>query len=290
MVMQTQLRPLSQPVDYDDSELRLIKAWSHEFLHLAMMSAFVGMGCNAAARDNRVSGLRQIEPNLPEAPAIYRAIRQGLLALPQRYAPALLAAQTAYGAVAIAINDFNNVQALHEKAGYVLPQVLEDLANHWRSAAISLQQALDVFDDSGLLRSYSASGASLDTQFPLRIQQLLTTAANGETFLSSGLVVACRGELPDWVERRRWDRQNFNQKCKVTVRGTTYEATIRNISLGGALLSGMPSLIRMTPVTIEIECGRQLQASVMWAREHSLGVTFDQQLLHNDPLVDGTIG
>ena len=115
MVMQTQLRPLSQPVDYDDSELPLIKAWSHEFLHLAMMSAFVGMGCNAAARDNRVSGLRQIEPNLPEAPAIYRATRQGLLELPQRYAPALLAAQTAYGAVAIAINDFNNVQALHEK-------------------------------------------------------------------------------------------------------------------------------------------------------------------------------
>jgi hypothetical protein len=166
--------------------------------------------------------------------------------------------------------------------------VLEELVSHWQRAATSLHRALDVFDDSGLLRSHSAPGTSLDVQCPLRIRQLLTTAANGETLVSSGLVAARRGDLPEWVERRRWDRQNFNMKCVVTVRGNAYEATIRNISLGGALLAGMPSLMRMTPLTIETETGRRLQASVMWSRDQSLGVKFDQQLHYDDPLFDAT--
>ncbi|MBK9080162.1 MAG: PilZ domain-containing protein [Hyphomicrobium sp.] len=283
-MMQNPIRYTPYEEACDDTELRLVKAWSHEFLHLAMMSAFVAMGCNAVLRDNRAHSLAEIEPNIPEAPAIYRAIRQGLLELPQRYSLAMLAAQDAYGVVGKAIDAFNNVQAMEHSSGYVMRSVLEVLANNWRQAATSLHRALDVFDDSGLLRSPTTPASSIDTQCPWRIRQLLMTAASGETLAASEFASARRGNLPDWVERRRWDRQNFNKKCVVIVRGTPYEATIRNISLGGALLCDMPPLIRMTPLTIETDA-RRLPASVMWARDHALGVKFDEQLHHDDPLV-----
>ena len=62
-------------------------------------------------------------------------------------------------------------------------------------------------------------------------------------------------------------------------------ATIRNISLGGALLDNMPALLRGTPLEITTEDSRALRASVMWARDGALGVKFDEQLLYNDPLI-----
>jgi len=80
----------------DGADLRLIKAWSHEFLHVAMMSAFVALGCNAMKRDQRARLLVEIDANLPEEAAIHRAIRQGLLTLPTRYAAAQVIVQYAY--------------------------------------------------------------------------------------------------------------------------------------------------------------------------------------------------
>ena len=44
----------------------------------------------------------------------------------------------------------------------------------------------------------------------------------------------------------------------------------------------------MTAVTIELAIGRVLTAKVMWSRDNSIGVKFDQQLQYNDPLIAST--
>lgn len=73
--------------------------------------------------------------------------------------------------------------------------------------------------------------------------------------------------------------------CVVAHLNERRPAIIRNVSLGGALVDNMPSLARLTPVRIEMANGRVLTAKVMWSRNNSIGVKFDQQLPYNDPLI-----
>jgi PilZ domain len=275
----------AEPV-FDASEVRLMEAWRHEFMHVAMMSAFVTMGCNVLAENGSLGGLAALQSNLPEEPAIYRAIRQGLLEVPARYTSALSSAQTAYDQLGSALPIFRAalMQApLGPRVGSGLPA--EDLAAAWRSTCQAFLSALTVLDASGLLRTRSPTGTSLSHQCPLRLMQLLRAASAGETLASSGLVADADSQLPDWVQRRRWDRRNVNLKCTLAIRGGTIEAVIRNISMGGALLDGVPLLIRGSRAIVTTESGRTLEVSVMWSRERAAGVKFEQQLLYSDPLV-----
>ncbi len=269
------------------SEQRLIEAWRHEFLHVAMMSAFVAMGCNAIGRETSEDSLGSIEANVPEEPAIYRAIRQGLLDIQPQYSPAMLAAQAAYDELSHAIDILKAARA--QLSGRLSASAQEAahtrLAKAWQRACRLFLAAVEVFEQSGLLREVQASKQSLQSQCPRRLMQLLRAASAGETLAASGLAQETSGALPDWVQRRRWDRRNFNMKCRVAFKGRVHLATIRNISLGGALLDNMPALLRGTPLEITTEDSRALRASVMWARDGALGVKFDEQLLYNDPLI-----
>lgn len=269
----------------DAAELRLIKAWSHEFLHVAMMSAFVALGCNAMKRDQRTQMLIEIDANLPEEAAVDRAIRQGLLSLPIRYAASQFIIQDAYRLVASAVEAFEAIRAKFENAQPIKPVDLNDLAEIWQRAAQELNHALTIVDESGLLGAEKATSATLPLQGPERIGQLLKIAASGETMASSGMTGSAKGEMPNWVERRRWERQDSDMACTVTAMGVRHEARIRNVSLGGALIDGIPQLQRLTPVTVVTETGRTLTAAVMWWRDESIGIKFDQQLLYNDAMI-----
>ncbi|HPG89585.1 MAG TPA: PilZ domain-containing protein [Hyphomicrobium sp.] len=91
--------------------------------------------------------------------------------------------------------------------------------------------------------------------------------------------------MPTWVERRRWERQDSDMACTIEVNGSLLDARIRNVSLGGALIDGVAQLARLTPVVVKTETGRTLRATVMWWRDQSVGVKFDQQLMYNDALI-----
>jgi hypothetical protein len=276
----------SEASQTNGDQTRLIEAWRHEFLHVAMMTAFVTMHC-AAARDNPTAAeLAEIESTVPAEAAIDRAIRQGHLEISSRYAPALFAAQAAYDYLNTAVTSLTAAASQARGTQPAAPPVaFVVVSQHWRVAARGFLQAMTVFDHNGLLHLNPASGSALSTQCPMRLTQLLRAACAGETLASSG-IGAGSGALPQWVQRRRWDRRDVNLQCSVESKGTFFIAAIRNISFGGALLDGVLALPRGTGVTLSVTGGRRLAASVMWCHERVMGIKFDAELLPDDELVE----
>ena len=270
-----------------EAEARLLKAWSHEFLHVAMMSAFVSLGCNTMKREQRGRLFSEIAGNIPDDPAVHRALRNGLLSLPTRYAAAQYIVQDAYSQVANASELFEDVESKCAAGRFLTTTSLDELAAAWQRAAQELNLALTLMDKSGLLQ-HGDTVTTHNNQGPERVGQLLALAISGETLSSGGMQVSDKGEMPNWAERRRWERQESNMSCIVTAHRDRRAAIIRNVSLGGALVDNMPPLARMTAVTIEMANGRVLTAKVMWSRDNSIGVKFDQQLQYNDPLIAST--
>lgn len=282
---QAALETLARGQGNSGDDVRLLTSWSHEFLHVAMMSAFVSLGCNCMKREQTLRLLPQIAGNIPDDPAVHRALRNGLLSMPTRYAAAQYVVQDAYTQVAAATMMFEAIDASHDAGEVLSATAIIELAEAWQRAAQELDHALNLMDKSGLLQPHGDKITTLPIQGPDRISQLLAVAISGETLASGGMQVSEKGEMPNWAERRRWERQESNISCIVTVLCERRAAIVRNVSLGGALVDNMPTLARMTPVTIEIPNGRVLTAKVMWSRDNSIGVKFDTQLQYNDPLV-----
>jgi PilZ domain len=272
--------------EYERDQARLVQAWRHEFLHVAMMSAFVTMGCNAIANHDKLSGLSLLENNLPAEPAIDRAIHHGLLAISSRYNPAFFAAQEAYLKCTEAIAIFKEIRCLSMQDSDVLANdtSLEQLRAAWQETSRACLVALQVFDHNGLVRQSPSATTSLDNQCPMRLMQLLRAASAGETLASSGLELS-RGQLPSWVQRRRWDRHNVAIACTIETRGSQLNARIRNISLGGALLESVSVLPRGARLKISAADGWMFHACVIWWRDRSAGIKFDEQLSHTHPLI-----
>lgn len=273
------------PLNRDQT--RLVEAWRHEFLHVAMMAAFVTMKSTAAGAKPSAEDLTAIDANLPAEPAIDRAIRHGHLEISSRYSPALFAAKAAYEQLESSVAAFSAFQSPQRNSltSYGPPMSFVEVRETWRAAARLFLQAMTVFDHNGLLHLNPGSGSALNVQCPLRLMQLLRAASSGETLNSSGIGQS-PGQLPDWVQRRRWDRRDVNMQCSVEAKGAFFIAAIRNISLGGALLDGVLALPRGTGVVITVARGRRLKASVMWTRDRSMGVKFDAQLMMHDPLLE----
>lgn len=264
-------------------ENRLIEAWRHEFMHVAMMTAFVTMGCNGLGDHASRTAIAAVEANLPETPAVYRAIHQGLLDIPSRYDPAFAAVTAAHDQLSISLAAFR--KASSQQLPWT-PEISVQLAEIWRATCRSFSGALDIFDSFGLLRAGFESGTTLNAQCPMRLMQLLRAAYAGESLASSGVACAVDDQLPDWVQRRRWDRRAVNMICRLESRGGVVQVVMQNISMGGALLDGAPMLIRGARVVITTDTGRVLRAIAMWSRGRSAGVKFEDQLLYNDPLIE----
>jgi hypothetical protein len=276
----------SEPSPLASEQMRLVEAWRHEFLHVAMMTAFVTMNCAAARHNPTAAELAEIESAVPADPAIDRAIRQRHFEISSRYAPALCAAQAAYENLATAVAALTAAasQARGTEAA-ALPVGFVVVSQYWRDTARAFLQAMTVFDHNGLLSLNPASGSALNSQCPMRLMQLLRAASAGETLASSG-IGAASGELPQWVQRRRWDRRDVNLQCSVESKGAFFIAAIRNISFGGALLDGVLALPRGTSLTLTVPGGRRITASVMWCRDRAMGIKFDPELLPDDPLLE----
>ena len=273
-----QVFPARQP------DFRLQKAWGHEFLHIAMMSAFVAMGCNGLAQKGSAAGLAAIEGNIPDEPAVHRAIRQGLLELPEHLESLQGTTQRAYDALAAAIADFRHVQSA--PAEQITRRTVESLAARWRETAGLLLLALEHFSKKRLLHPDGLSDNSLEQRCPKHIRRLLGDAIAGSDLEGGVLASVGQEDARVHLPRRRWDRKNVQIPCQVDAKGQSCAATLRNISLGGALLDGVPFLMRGTPMRLTLSCGRVLEAVAMWSRDGSVGARFVQQLMIDDPLMD----
>jgi PilZ domain len=280
---------VADQAEYDSDQARLLQAWRHEFLHVAMMSAFVTMGCTAAAGQDNGNGLLAMEANLPDEPAIERAIRHGILAISSRYNPAFFAAQEAYSECSRAVALFKTTKKLaNQDSGGALTMIKRlELSKAWRGASRCCLTALQVFDHNGLLRQTPFAEASIEQQCPLRLMQLLRAASAGETLESSGLDNS-RDQLPSWVQRRRWQRKDVALACIIESKGGYVTATIRNASLGGALIGGVPLLLRGARLVVTMKDAGKLHASVMWCRDGLAGIKFDEQLDFDHPLLAST--
>jgi hypothetical protein len=274
-------------LEFDSDQLRLVEAWRHEFLHVGMMTAFVTMSYVEAVRRGSESRLDEVEAQLPDEPAIDRAIRQGLFEIAPQFDTVLQAAKVAYDDLYAAMALFTAAQerARRDYCGdkvLVWSTVVSEL---WRTASASFVKALGIFEHNGLLHLANSAHPRLGSQSPTRVVELLRAARAGQTLTSIGANAMPRNSS-DWGQRRRWERRDFNMKCGVEVKGVYFSALIRNVSLGGALLDGVPELPRGTRISITAEGGRKLHAAVMWCRNKTAGVKFDVQLHFNDPLVE----
>ena len=259
----------------DRDQARLIEAWRHEFLHVAMMTAFVTMGCTAATEQDVAAALANAETHVPAGPAIHRAVRQGLLHISTRFDPAYFAAQDGYDRLDIAISALRAARTEAESGRIVDAARLSLL---WRETSQSLANVLDVFDRNGLLPGFELPDTSLDVQCPRKVLKLLRVAARGET-MSSLRTGAPDGTLPGRVQRRRWNRRNVNLPCSVETRGRFVEASIRNIAQSGALLDGVVELPRGTQLVVTTGDGRKLPASVIWCHARAVGIRFRRRAL-----------
>jgi hypothetical protein len=273
--------------DFDSDQMRLIEAWRHEFLHVAMMTAFVTMSYMAAVEQGNASRLEDVEAQLPDEPAIDRAIQQGLFEIAPQFDAVLQAAKVAYDDLYAAMALFSAAQERSRRDGRGQQPLIwcSAISDLWRVASASFLHALGVFERSGLLHPASVANNRLGAQCPKRVVELLRAARAGKTLASSGAGASPRN-MSDWAQRRRWARRDFNMKCGVEAKGAYFNALIRNVSLGGALLDGVQELPRGTRVSVTTEGGRKLHAAVMWCRDKTAGIKFDEQLHFNDPLVE----
>lgn len=264
--------------------VRLSEAWSHEFLHVAMMSAFVAMGCNGLALRGSAAGMAAIEVNIPDEPAVNRAIRQGLLELPDGFETLKATVQRAYDSLERAISEFRAIQGA--RADLVTAASLEQLASVWRETAELMLVALEHFSAKRLLPAHEVIDKDARHRCPTRVRELLAEAMASRMLKASDRPPPVpTAQLPKWVQRRRWTRKSLDLDCRVDARGHSHTTTLRNISMGGALLGGLPFLMRGTPVTLTLDNGRRLEATIMWARDSNAGIKFDSQLVFDDPLI-----
>jgi hypothetical protein len=207
--------------------------------------------------------------------------------------------QTADAALAAAIDEFRRIQKAPAES-CTRPDI-EHLAATWRNTAELLLHALEDFGKNRLLDLESIYDNTFDTRCPRDVGQLLLDAIAGRKLeggfspstpqrrAQGGFAPAAPAKRRQYREKlRRWNRTNLNMPCQVDAKGQSIGATLRNISLGGALLDGLPFLLRGTPLSVTLPNGRVLEAIAMWARAGSLGVGFVEQLMFDDPLVENT--
>lgn len=286
----TPLKPKTTASQTSKMDPRLPAVWGHELLHVAMMSAQVTLGCNKLALRESAAGMAVLDPNIPDEPAVHRAIEQDLLALPADMLALQETTQRAYEALSMAIANFRQLQSV--PLASVVAEDVQGLAARWREASELLLVAVEHFDAKGLLRSNQSTPYALDRRCPLHIRHLLLDAIAGK--VSEGGTVSVTGSTHrhghfrgrSSLQRRRWDRRSLQIPIRANVKGKSFQATLRNISIGGALIDGIPFMMRGTPMQLTLDNGRTLDAAIMWARDNTVGVKFMQQLMLDDPLLE----
>ncbi|MEQ8412486.1 MAG: EAL domain-containing protein [Erythrobacter sp.] len=99
-----------------------------------------------------------------------------------------------------------------------------------------------------------------------------------DTHAAGALVDGDRTVKADGPRAARQVRTNLLRRVRVAHEGGIADATLRNISEGGALLEGIWNVAAGSPVEIEFAAGRRACGVVRWTRENRTGIEFDEPL------------
>jgi len=83
---------------------------------------------------------------------------------------------------------------------------------------------------------------------------------------------------PDGPQSARTPRQVLLRRVVVVHNGNRIDATLRNISEGGAMLEGLWNMPAGSPLRIEFSADKSVTALVRWSRENRVGVEFHAPL------------
>ena len=99
------------------------------------------------------------------------------------------------------------------------------------------------------------------------------SAADATALVSGDLVAEADGP-----QCARAPRQNLLRKVIVVHNGNRLNATLRNISEGGAMIEGLWNMAAGTAVRMEFSANKSVTAQVRWSRENRVGLEFHQPL------------
>jgi hypothetical protein len=265
-------------------EQQLIGAWRHEFLHIAGLSAFVSMSLNGLPDDSPESAILLADLTLPDEAAIFRAIRQGLLAFPDCISPAFAAVAQTYETLQYSADLLTGEPSILAKPNQTPAYDFAKPA--WQATCREFLDTLKVFENFGISDVKPENRPAYTTPQIWILTDLLKAAACGETVTSANIDLGGpRGSSLSGAERRRWDRRNINARCSVTCKGQTLRGQLVNISVGGALLEGFDTFARGAPVTVVTDSKRVFAATVAWATGGRTGIKFEVPISVADPLL-----
>jgi len=99
------------------------------------------------------------------------------------------------------------------------------------------------------------------------------SASDATTLVAGDLVAEADGP-----QTARAPRQNLLRRVVVIHRGKRLNATLRNISEGGAMIEGLWNMSVNSPLRIELSAAKSVTAQVRWSRENRVGIEFHQPL------------
>lgn len=91
--------------------------------------------------------------------------------------------------------------------------------------------------------------------------------------------------LPVLPQRRKAQRFNLQQSCKIVVRSRRLPGFAQDVSMYGIGLSCDFPFNLKESILVELQTGRSFKGTVAWSKNGRLGVQLDAALPRNDPLI-----
>jgi hypothetical protein len=274
--------PLSLPAQgsQPDTETSIIEALVCETHVSALQAATVTSAINALRQPDRLEDPREITKFVPYSPSILLAARAVMF-------DAGIAAETIedvelfFEEVRPARLQLERLFVDAEKIGLLRAEVLHrsQLVSAWQIACRGAIKAVRSLDHA--LR-YSVPERYTES-VPVLVS-LLNSAAQG---LQPCVGPGGRPFMPELPQRRRSARKGLYQECTAAHGRRKIRALVTDISMGGLGLDGVPGLHAYDTVIVDLDSGRRLMGSVVWAKERRAGLRFSTPLPPNDPLLFG---
>lgn len=251
-------------------------------LHLAaLQTAVVTSGVNVLARGGHLENASDLRDLMPKAPApaktsLGRRVREEIdikfssLAPTREFFSAAKIAQRDLGAFC---NDADKFGA--EEAAFLDVAHLDVEWHNLSTGALAAVIALEADVRRCLPERYTRNT-------PILKKLLVEVVRGGNPCVGDDGVV----RLPDLPQRRAAMRPNVHLPCVIEHQGQTWRAVAKDISTGGAGLSGVPGLTPQSVILVDFENGHCVAGLVVWSKGHRAGVKFDTPLKTTHPLLE----
>lgn len=248
----------------------------------ALQTATVTSAINALRTPGRLTAPERISDFVPQDSQLLLAKRAWL---PESRIPpdAIAAVDGLFGELARARAGLGQFMDDIGRVGVQRAEVLHRarMTAGWHSAAAAAIDAVKALDQ--------ALRPSLPERFNESVPILISLLNSVIEGLQPCVDASGHPFIPELPQRRLATRKSLLQHCTVQHGKMSYEALARDISSGGLGLeiSRSASLSPFDIVVVNMDCGRRLVGTVMWAKAQLAGIKFSTPLPPNDHLLSG---